>query len=91
VEEESWEQRYGDGENFTNHQHNEIIDYIEERLHDEYTQSDFELDMKKIDELIDLKCREAVSEMLGEMYQMKKELEEQFNLKARKSFWKWWK
>lgn len=26
-----------------------------------------------------------------EIYKMKTELEEQFNLKAKRSFWKWWK
>jgi hypothetical protein len=85
------ENRYGEEQNFTLEQSHEIIDYVEERLWDEFTQSAFENEFEKIEEMVTKKCDEIANEMTYEIYQMKQELEEQFNLKSKRSFWKWWK
>ena len=85
------ESQYGDSGNFTIEQTDEIIQYVEERLWDEFTESRFQSELENIEEMITKKCDEIANEMTYEIYQMKNELEEQFNLKAKRSFWKWWR
>jgi len=90
VEEDS-ENRYGDGNNFTLPQMHEIIDYVEESLWDQFTESQFECEKKIIEEMIDQKCEAIANKISFEMFEMRKELEQQFNLKAKRRSWKWWK
>ena len=85
------ENRYGEECNFTIQQTHEIIDYIDERLCDEFTQTDFQNELVDIKKMVDLKCEEIANEMAFHMYEWKNELEKQFNMKAKRSFWNWWK
>lgn len=72
----------------------EIAQYIDEE-HERVMHCEIEpFVAEKVDEIyldMDSRICEAKNEMAYEMYQMKKELEEKFNLKSKRSFWKWWK
>jgi hypothetical protein len=72
----------------------EIAQYIEEE-HDRKMHCEIEpLIAENMDQVyldMDSRICEAKNEMAYEMYRMKNELEEEFNLKPKRSFWKWWK
>jgi hypothetical protein len=72
----------------------EIAQYIEEE-HERIFYVEIEpFVTEKVDQIyLDLDSRicEAKNEIAYEMYKMKNELEQQFNLKSKRSFWKWWK
>lgn len=72
----------------------EMDQYLDERQDIEMHVKIEPLINEKIDEIyldMDSRISEVKNEMAFEMYKMKQELEEQFNLKSTKSFWKWWK
>ena len=75
---------------FSLDQEREIIQFVDERLF-EFASQDLQEEVEKLENFIDDKCNEAIEKMEFEMFRMRKELEDQFNLKIRKSFWKWWK